>query len=160
VVLNDYDMGKLKISDVTKRKTTYLEYDKVKDGVERFKKRLIDTKQASELFGTETGHKLAQLLGSVRQGFDGVDVYPSIEEKAAHLFYFLIKDHPFVDGNKRIGSFMLILFMIENHMLYNRKGERRINDAALAALALLVAESKPQQKDVMIKLVVNLINKK
>jgi len=96
----------------------------------------------------------------VRQSFDGIDVYPSIEEKAAHLFYFIIKDHPFVDGNKRIGSLMLVLFLIENHILYNRKGERRINDTALEALALLVAESKPNQKEVMVKLIVNLINKK
>jgi prophage maintenance system killer protein len=72
----------------------------------------------------------------------------------------LINEKPFADGNKRIASLIFILFLIENHLLYNRKGERRLNDSALAALALLVAESKPTQKDVMIKLIVNLINKK
>ncbi len=160
-LLNEYDKGNLKISDVTKLKNpSYLEYDKVKDSVTRFKKRLAASSDGSEIFGVETGNKLSQILGSIRQTFDGIDVYPSIEEKAAHLLYFTIKDHPFIDGNKRIGSLLFVLFMIENRILMNRKGERKINDAGLAALALLVAESKPSQKDVMVKLIVNLINKK
>ncbi|MEK7790435.1 MAG: Fic family protein, partial [Deltaproteobacteria bacterium] len=73
---------------------------------------------------------------------------------------FVIKDHPFVDGNKRIGSFLFLLYLIENHIFYNRRGERKINDTALVALALLIAESEPKQKDVMVKLIVNLINRK
>ena len=72
----------------------------------------------------------------------------------------MIKDHPFVDGNKRIGSLLFLLYLIENHIFYNRRGERKINDTALVALALLIAESEPKQKDVMVQLIVNLINRK
>jgi prophage maintenance system killer protein len=160
VILNEYDAGKLKISDVSKSRASYLNYDQVKDSVERFRNRLIASKQATSSFAVESGSRLRNILNRVRQHLDGVDAYPSTEEKAAHLFYFMIVEKPFTDGNKRIASLVFILFLIENHLLYNRKGERRINDSALAALALLVAESKPSQKDIMIKLVVNLINKK
>jgi prophage maintenance system killer protein len=160
VILNEYDAGKLKISDVSKKQASYLNYEQVKDSVDRFRSRLIASKQATTSFGNEAGSKLRNILNRVKQHLDGVDAYPSTEEKAAHLFYFLITEKPFSDGNKRIASLIFILFLIENHLLYNRKGERRINDSALAALALLVAESKPSQKDVMVKLIVNLINKK
>ncbi|MBX4205175.1 MAG: Fic family protein [Candidatus Doudnabacteria bacterium] len=128
--------------------------------MDRFRSRLIANKQATSSFGSESGNKLRNILNRIRQHLDGVDAYPSTEEKAAHLFYFMITDKPFVDGNKRIASLVFILFLIENHLLYNRKGERRINDSALAALALLVAESKPSQKDIMIKLIVNFVNKR
>jgi len=160
VILNQYDSGTLGFDNVTKKKAKYITYEKALDSIERFRKRLNDNKQATELFGREVSHKLPGILLSIQQAYGGKDLYPSLEEKAAHLFYFVIKDHPFVDGNKRIGSLLLLLFLVENHFLYNRKGDRKINDAALAALALLVAESKPDQKDTMIKLVVNLINKK
>ncbi|HYE22776.1 MAG TPA: RhuM family protein, partial [Verrucomicrobiae bacterium] len=159
-ILNLYDTGKLEIENVSKKAAKYIEYEKAVDAIERFRKRLVATKQATELFGRDTGHRLSGILKSIQQSYGSKDLYPSLEEKAAHLFYFVIKDHPFVDGNKRIGSLLLLLFLVQNHYLYNRKGERKINDAALAALALLVAESKPDQKEVMIRLIVNLINKK
>jgi death-on-curing family protein len=120
----------------------------------------LKNKEASELFGAEVSNKLAALLGNVKQTFDGKDLYSTVDEKAAHLLYFAVKNHPFVDGNKRIGALLFILFLVENNYLVNRKGERKINDSALTALTLLVAESKPTHKDVMIKLIVNLINKK
>ncbi len=160
VILNQYDTGTLGFDNVTKKKAKYIDYEKALDSIERFRKRLNENKQATELFGREVSHKLPGILLGIQQAYGGKDLYNSLEEKAAHLFYFVIKDHPFVDGNKRIGSLLLLLFLVENHFLYNRKGDRKINDAALAALALLVAESKPDQKDTMIKLVVNLINKK
>jgi prophage maintenance system killer protein len=159
-ILNEYDSGKLKISEVTKKPVSYLEYGRVKDSVQRFQKRLLESKQATSSFGIENGRRLAKVLDKTRQGMDGLDLYPSAEEKAAHLFYTLVTDKPFLDGNKRIASLVFVLFLIENHLLYNRSGQRKINDSALAALALLVAESKPTQKDIMIKLIVNLINKK
>ncbi len=160
VILNQYDTGELEIENVTKKPAKYINIEKAVDSIDRFRKRLVSKNYATELFGRDTGHKLDGILKSVQQAFGGKDVYPSLEEKAAHLFYFIIKDHPFVDGNKRIGSLLLLLFLVENHFLYNRKGERKINDTALATLALLVAESKPDQKDVMVRLIVNLINKK
>jgi prophage maintenance system killer protein len=160
IILNQYDAGQLKIDNVTKRVIYSLDYDKVKKSIEQFKARLIKNKQAGSLFGQEVEHKLKALLGNVEQTFDKQPVYDSVEEKAAHLLYFAIKDHPFADGNKRIGSLLFLLYLVENHRMYNKKGERLINDNALTALALLIAESKPEQKDVMIKLVVNLISKK
>ena len=105
-------------------------------------------------------NNLESILLGLEQTFDGEALYHSAEEKAAHLLYFVIKDHPFVDGNKRIGALLFLLYLIENRALYNRRGERKLNDNALAALALLIAESKPDQKNVMVKLIVNIINKK
>ncbi len=160
VILNDYDAGRLRIADVSKNKIKYLEYDRIRDSIDRFKKRLMVTDRVTNSFGTENKSKLNSILKNVQSGLDGINSRFTVEEKAAQLFYAIIHERPFVDGNKRIGSLLFILFLVENGLLYNRKGEKRINDAALAALALLVAESKPQQKDVMIKLIVNLINKK
>lgn len=160
IILNQYDKEELAVENVTKRSAQLLDYDQVKKMIEKFKVRLMKDGLASDLFGTEVGGKLKAALGNLAHTFGGKDLYPSIEEKAVHLFYFVIKDHPFVDGNKRIGSLLFILFLVENHYLFNRKGERKISDSALTALALLIAESRPVQKDVMVKLIVNLINKK
>jgi prophage maintenance system killer protein/phage regulator Rha-like protein len=160
ILLNQYDNHKLDIVNVSAKAAYRLDYEKIKKSIEQFKARLVRAKQASDIFGTEVEFKLKALLGNVEQTFGGKNLYASIEEKAAHLLYFAIKDHPFTDGNKRIGSLLFLLYLVENNYLYNKKGERKINDAALTALALLVAESKPEQKDVMVKLVVNLINRK
>lgn len=159
-VLNAYDKDDLKIEDVTKRPTRALNHQELQKSIAAFKKRLMAKKEASDLFGTEVGGKFAAVLGSISQTFGGKELYQSLEEKAAHLLYFCIKDHPFADGNKRIGSLVFLLFLIENNCLYNRRGERKINDTALAALALLIAESRPQDKESMVKLVVNLINRR
>jgi death-on-curing family protein len=93
----------------------------------------------------------------LEQTFAGQSLYPSIEERAAHLLYFIIKDHPFIDGNKRIASFLFIVFLVKNNYLHNKKGEKKINDNALAALALLVAESDPKEKELMTALITNLL---
>jgi prophage maintenance system killer protein len=159
-VLHEYDEGKLEITDVSKKSSRPLDHQEIQKTIQRFKSRLAAKKQASGLFGQEVGGKLEAVLGSIYQTYDGKELYPSLEEKAAHLLYFAIKDHPFVDGNKRIGCLLFLLFLIENNYLNNKKGERKVNDTALVALALLIAESKPVQKDVMVKLIVNLINKK
>lgn len=160
VLLNKYDHDELKIENVTKKTHYVLEYAKVTKAVGQFKKRLMSNGEASGIFGTESGNKLEALLGNVEQTWQGKPLYQSLEEKAAHLLYFAIKDHPFIDGNKRIGALLFLLYLIENNALYNKKGERKLNDNALAALALLIAESKPEQKEIMVKLVVNLINRK
>lgn len=160
ITLNQFDSGNLSLDQVSKKSIKYLDYDQVKKAIERFKARLMKEKEASDLFGAEVGKKLAQVLGNIGHSFDNKDLYPSLDEKAAHVLYFAVKDHPFVDGNKRIGALLFLLFLINNNYLLNKKGEKKINDSALTALTLLVAASKPDQKGVMIKLIVNLINKK
>ncbi|MDP3741112.1 MAG: virulence protein RhuM/Fic/DOC family protein [bacterium] len=159
-LLLGYDEETLKIEKVSLRPSRGLVYEEVLKKLHAFRKRLKADGQATDLFGVEVSHKLASVIGSIEQTFDSKALYPSLEEKAAHLLYFVIKDHPFVDGNKRIGSLLFLLYLIENRIFYNRRGERKINDPALVALALLIAESKPQQKDMMVKLIVNLINRK
>lgn len=156
-ILNKYDQGDLGIEGVSKRVSRKLEFAEIQKSIEKFKGRLASKNQAGDLFGQEVGNKFRALLGNIYQTYSGKELYASIEEKAAHLLYFSIKDHPFADGNKRIGSLVFLLFLIENNFLNNKKGERKINDTALAALALLVAESDPKQKEVMVKLIVNLI---
>lgn len=158
--LYQYDEEKLVLTQTTKKTMWALDYGKISQSIKRFKERLKKDRQASDLFGREVGDKLKALLGNIEQTFDGRGLYKSLEEKAAHLLYFAIKDHPFTDGNKRIGALMFMLYLIENNRIYNKKGERIINDSALTALALLIAESKPEQKEVMVNLVASLITKK
>jgi prophage maintenance system killer protein len=160
ITLNQFDSGDLSLDSVTRKSAVHLDYDEIKKSIARFKTRLMKDKEASDLFGSEVGHKLSSVIASTQQSFAGKDLYPSLDEKAAHLLYFAVKDHPFVDGNKRIGALLFILFLVNNNYLINKRGERKINDAGLTALTLLVAESKPAQKDVMIRVIVNLINKK
>ncbi len=114
--------------------------------------------EASDLFGRERENAFNGILNSVVQTFGGEYLYPSIEEQAAHLLYFVIKNHPFADGNKRVGAFLFIWFLHLNKHLLRKGGEAKINDNALVALALLIAQSDPATKDLMIKLVINLIN--
>ena len=160
ITLNEYDSGDLKLDQVNLKSAQHLDYDEIKKSITRFKARLMKDEEASDLFGSEVANKLSSVIASTQQSFGGKDLYPSLDEKAAHLLYFAVKDHPFVDGNKRIGALLFILFLVNNNYLINKKGERKINEAALTALTLLVAESKPVQKEVMIKVIVNLINKK
>lgn len=124
--------------------------------VARLKADLIARGEATELFGREPKDGLAALLGNLDQSIFGDPAYPTIESKAAHLLYFVVKNHPFTDGNKRIGSFLFVDFLNRNGRLF-RKGEVVINDVGLAALALLVAESAPKDKDVMIRLVMHML---
>ncbi|WP_375374048.1 type II toxin-antitoxin system death-on-curing family toxin [Hymenobacter sublimis] len=110
------------------------------------------------LFGREKDDSFQSSVRTIYQSFDGEDLYPSAEEKAANLLYFVVKNHSFSDGNKRIAAFLFVWFMDKNGCLYKPNGSRRLADNALVALTLLIAESKPEDKDVMVKLVVNLIN--
>ena len=117
---------------------------------------LLARGEATDLFGHEREDGLAALLGNLDQTVFGAPAYPTVESKASHLLYFVIKNHPFSDGNKRIGSFLFVEFLHRNDRLV-RRGEPVINDVGLAALALLVAESSPKDKDVMIRLVMNML---
>jgi prophage maintenance system killer protein len=112
---------------------------------------LFDRGEATDLFGRERDEAIQGILGSIEQTMFGEPLYKSREEKAANLLYFVIKDHPFSDGNKRIGSFLFLIYLQQEGMALN------INENALTALALLVAESQPTNKDLMIRLVVNLL---
>jgi prophage maintenance system killer protein len=121
-------------------------------------KGLHDKFGGSSLFGNEKDESFQSSLAVIYQTFGGHDLYPSVEEKAAHLLYFVIKNHSFSDGNKRIGAFLFVWFLEKNRILYKADGTRRIANNALVALTLMIAESKPEEKDMMVKVVVNLIN--
>lgn len=121
------------------------------------KARLMARGEATELFARERGDGLAALLGNLDQSVFGEPAYPSVEAKAAHLLYFVIKNHPFADGNKRSGAFLFIDFLHRNGRLLDAVGQPVINDIGLAALALLVAESDPAQKDTLIRLIMNML---
>ncbi|WP_151089026.1 virulence protein RhuM/Fic/DOC family protein [Hymenobacter baengnokdamensis] len=112
----------------------------------------------SELFGREKDRSFESSVRTIYQSFGGQDLYPSVEEKAANLLYFVVKNHSFSDGNKRIAAFLFVYFLDRNKCLYRPDGSRRLADNALVALTLLIAESRPEDKDVMATLVVNLIN--
>jgi death-on-curing family protein len=155
-LLERYDKGE--IDRVRKAKSKFfLEENEVKRVIEKLRKELLAKKEASELFGQENNEKLKSILGSIYQTFGGKELYTSLEEKAAHLLYFIIKDHPFVDGNKRIASFLFVYFLDKNGYLYKTNGEKKINDNALTTLTLLIAISNPSEKDKFINLITNLI---
>ena len=106
----------------------------------------------------ENSDRFKGILGSIYQTFNGNELYPSLEEKSAHLLYLIIKDHPFVYGNKRIASLLFVYFLERNKYLERPNGEPKINDNALVALALLIAESAAKDKDILIKIITNLLN--
>ena len=114
--------------------------------------------ESSDLFGHERGNQLGGVLGAIEQTFDGEPLYPTVQVRAAHLLYFIIKDHPFSDGNKRIGSLLFLEYLRRNGLLLKPNGEPRLPENGMVALALLVAESNPKQKDLMIRLILNLLS--
>ena len=154
--LEAYDSGKLEKRTSTK-KSVSLTLQEVRTKLDGLKKELTRKGEASDLFAAEQDHGLEQLLGAVDQTFGGRELYPSIEEKAAHLLYFTIKDHPFIDGNKRSGAFLFIEFLRRNNALYKNNNTIKITDSALTALALLIAEGKPREKEQMIALITHLL---
>lgn len=130
--------------------------EEARAAIARLKADLMARGEASELFGRERGEAFAAILGSLGQTVFGEPAYPTVETRAAHLLYFVIKNHPFADGNKRSGAFLFVDFLARNGRLL-RDGEPVINDVGLAALALLVAESDAKNKDVMIRLIENML---
>lgn len=116
--------------------------------------------EASDLFALERGDGFAALLGNLDQTVLGEPAYPSVETKAAHLLYFVIKNHPFADGNKRSGAFLFVDFLYQNNRLLDAVGIPVINDIGLAALVLLVAESDPAHKETMIRLIMNMLTRR
>lgn len=157
-LLDGYDYQRLTITDTTAVERGFaLSYEMARGAIEELRRQ---SSGASDLFGREKDDSLKAALGGIYQSFGGRDLYPSVEEKAAHLLYFVIKNHAFIDGNKRIGAFLFLWFLDRHGALYATNGGKRLADSALVALTLLIAESRPQEKDLMIKLIVNLINKR
>ncbi len=154
-LLTKYDENKLNLSGLNKKIKYELTYEEVKRFIEEIK--INYSGKLSNIFGQENGHGLKSIVGAINQTFDGKYLYRSIEEQAANLLYMVIKDHPFIDGNKRVGSTLFVYFLNQNGILKNKNGENKISDRALVALALLIAISNPQEKENLIKLVVNLI---
>ncbi|MES2824995.1 MAG: RhuM family protein [Pseudomonadota bacterium] len=131
--------------------------DDATQALAQLKQSLIARGEATELFAKPNGDGLAALLGNLDQTVFGEPAYPSIQSKAAHLLYFVVKNHPFVDGNKRSGAFLFVDFLYRNKQLFNAQGQLIINDTGLAALTLLVAESAPAQKETLIKLIMTML---
>jgi len=156
ILLQKYDEHQLKLES-SKTKHRLFNYQEANTNILELKKNLTNKKQATDIFGKERGESLQGIIGNLGQSFSGKELYPSIEIKAAHLLYFVIKDHPFVDGNKRIASFLFVTFLAKNNFLLDKKREKKINDNTLVALALLVAESDPKEKDTLIILITNLL---
>ena len=154
-LLDDYDHQCVAISGTTPGTVRPLDYEEAR----RMVNCLAEKFGSSDLFGREKDDSLKGALGAVMQTFGGRDVYPGIEEKAANLLYFLIKDHPFIDGNKRIGAALFLWFLEKNAALYGPDGTKRIADTALVAMTLLIAESKPTEKDLLARVLINLIGR-
>lgn len=154
-ILDKYDYQQLEIADTSGKEIYQLYYDEAKEQIEKAKKAYGN----SELFGREKDDSFKSSIATIFQTFDGTDLYPSVEEKAANLLYFITKNHSFTDGNKRIAAFLFLYFMERNHILFDKNGNKRIADNTLVALTLMIAVSKPEEKDTMTKVIVNLINK-
>jgi death-on-curing family protein len=155
-ILDQYDYQNLEIRSTSGKESYQLTYTEAINKIKQVKKAFSN----SNLFGVEKDNSLKSSLSTIYQTFDGVDLYPSIEEKAANLLYFVTKNHSFVDGNKRIAAFLFLYFLERNGILFDNSGNKRIADNALVALTLMIAVSKPEEKETMVKVIVNLINKR
>jgi prophage maintenance system killer protein len=158
-LLDQYDHQQLKIRRTTKKPPFFLTYEAARRAIDQLGRQSHKKGRPSGLFGREKDQSFKGSLGAIYQTFDNKEVYPSIEEKAAHLLYFVVKNHSFIDGNKRIGAFLFIWFLDANGILYAGDGRKRIGDNTLVALTLMIAESRPEDKDIIIKVIVNLINR-
>jgi prophage maintenance system killer protein len=153
--LDKYDHQKLTIdSDTSETEIQKLSYEEAIHQINIWR----DYQKAGKLFGNEKDQSFKSSLETIYQTFDVIDLYPSLEEKAANLLYFVVKNHSFSDGNKRIAAGLFVYFLDMNQKLYNDFGNKRIGDNALVAITIMIAESKSEEKDIMVKLVVNLIN--
>ena len=155
-ILDQYDYQTLKITGTSDNEIYKLSYKEAIKQIELTKR----TYGNSNLFGHEKDNSFKSSISTIYQSFGGQDLYQSIEEKASNLLYFVVKNHSFSDGNKRIGAFLFLYFLEKNGILHNERGEKRIADNALVALTLMIAVSKPEEKETMIKIIVNLINSK
>ena len=155
-LLDDYDHQRVSTGEVSTGPVVPVTHEEALRIVERLRVEL----RTGDLFGREKDASLRSALGNVMQTFDGRELYPSLEEKAAQLLYSLVKNHPFVDGNKRLGAALFLWFLEKNRALYRGDGSKRIADNALVAMTLLIAESQPAEREVLTRVMVNLINRR
>ncbi|MCI7119115.1 MAG: virulence protein RhuM/Fic/DOC family protein [Prevotella sp.] len=153
--LDHYDYKSLSIQQTTKDEPFRATYDNAMEAINALK----DKFGGSQWFANEKDDSFKSSIGQIYQTFGGEELYPSVEEKAAMLLYLVVKNHSFSDGNKRIAAMLFLWFLNNNHVLYAEDGHKRIADNTLVALTLMIAESRTEEKDVMVKVVVNLINK-
>ena len=153
--LDHYDYQSLSIQKTTKEEPFRATYANAMKAINALKEKF----DGSQWFANEKDDSFKSSIGQIYQTFGGEDLYPSVEEKAAMLLYLVVKNHSFSDGNKRIAAMLFLWFLNNNHVLYAEDGHKRIADNTLVALTLMIAESRTEEKDVMVKVVVNLINK-
>jgi prophage maintenance system killer protein len=158
IILQKYDEGTLSLENMKIIKTNKLEYKDALKAIDEMKKQLLPKWEVSEMFGIEKNDGLKWVLDQVYQTFDWQELYPSIQEKAASLIYFIIKNHPFADGNKKIWAFLLLVFLAQNNYLYRTNWNKRIDDDTLIALTLLVATSESGERDMILKLVASFLS--
>ena len=154
--LDNYDYERLTIDKTTKQEPFHATYENAMEAINRLRNKF----SGSTLFGNEKDDSFKSSIGQIYQTFGGQELYPSVEEKAAMLLYLVTKNHSFSDGNKRIAATLFLWFLNNNHILYRPNGTKRLADNTLVALTLMIAESKTEEKDVMVKVVVNLINQR
>ena len=152
--LDNYDYERLTINKTTKEEPFHATYENAMTAIEGLREKF----GGSSLFGNEKDDSFKSSIGQIYQTFGGEELYPSVEEKAAMLLYLVTKNHSFSDGNKRIAATLFLWFLNNNRILYRADGSKRIADNTLVALTLMIAESRTEEKDVMVKVVVNLIN--
>ena len=152
-LLDDYDHQRLKIPNTNTVEVVKINYDEARNAINE----LGNQTKFEGLFGKEKDDSFKGSLENIYQTFDGIELYRTIEEKAAHLLYFVVKNHSFTDGNKRIAAFLFVWFLERNNMLYQLNGAKTIADSTLVALTLMIAQSNPNEKDMMIKVIVNLL---
>jgi prophage maintenance system killer protein len=155
-ILDDYDHQRLFLPKGLQKKSYVLTYEEAMELVVAMKDAFGD----SGLVGREKDSSFRSSIGAIYQTFNGKDVYASVEEKAAHLLYFTTKNHSFIDGNKRIAAALFVCFLQKNQMLLRKDGSKRIDNGALAALTLMIAASKPAEKDMMINVILSLLSDK
>ena len=153
--LDNYDYERLTINKTTKEEPFHATYENAMEAINGLREKF----GGSVLFGNEKDDSFKSSIGQIYQTFGGEELYPSVEEKAAMLLYLVTKNHSFSDGNKRIAATLFLWFLNNNHILYHPDGSKRIADSTLVALTLMIAESRTEEKDVIVKVVVNLINK-
>ena len=153
--LDNYDYERLTVNKTTKEEPFHATYENAMEAINGLREKF----GGSVLFGNEKDDSFKSSIGQIYQTFGGEELYPSVEEKAAMLLYLVTKNHSFSDGNKRIAATLFLWFLNNNHILYYPDGSKRIADSTLVALTLMIAESRTEEKNVMVKVVVNLINK-